>query len=158
MLQFTQLLGVVSRGSWRLTAHPSQPLVHMQSFPHVCVFFPQYWEQSVFANRVFFVCAVCKETTEGAAVRYCSRFSITGLRARETGGGGDFFDTSQAEHFVTAKGLTENSGSSTLVYTTGLLPCTFWWLLNHYYMEITVGFHSLTTNNHPPNVNLASYV
>jgi hypothetical protein len=38
---------------------------------------------------------------------------------------GDSFDTSQAEHFVTAKGLIEITGSPALVSTTRLLPCTF---------------------------------
>ena len=37
---------------------------------------------------------------------------------------GDSFDTSQAEHFVTAKGLIEFSGSPAIVCTTGLFHCT----------------------------------
>ena len=48
-------------------------------------------------------------------------FSITGFGGRETG---DSFDTSQAEHFVTAKGLVEIGRSPALLYTTGLLHCT----------------------------------
>jgi len=28
--------------------------------------------------------------------------------------------------------------------------------LNHQYMDIAVGFHSLTTTTHPPNANLPS--
>jgi len=34
---------------------------------------------------------------------------------------GDSFDISQAEHFVTEKGLAEISGSPAIVPTTGLL-------------------------------------
>jgi hypothetical protein len=48
-------------------------------------------------------------------------FSITGLEASEIG---DSFDTSQADHFMTAKGLTEISGSPAVVSTTGLLHYT----------------------------------
>jgi hypothetical protein len=33
---------------------------------------------------------------------------------------GDSYDTSQVEHFLTAKGLIEISGSSALASTTGL--------------------------------------
>jgi hypothetical protein len=40
------------------------------------------------------------------------------LGASETG---DSFETSQADHFITAKGLAEISGSPALVSTTGLL-------------------------------------
>ena len=43
--------------------------------------------------------------------------SIAGLGVSETG---DSFDTSQAEHFVTAKGLAEISDSPAL-FTTGQL-------------------------------------
>jgi len=49
-------------------------------------------------------------------------FCITGLEAWETW---DSFDTSQAGHFGTTKGLIEISGTPALVSTTGLLPCTF---------------------------------
>jgi len=48
-------------------------------------------------------------------------FSITGFGASETR---DSFATSQAEHFVTAKGPVEIGRSPALVYTTGLLRCT----------------------------------
>jgi len=43
---------------------------------------------------------------------------MTGLGASEMG---DSFDTSQANHFVTAKGLVEVSGSPAVVSTTGLV-------------------------------------
>jgi hypothetical protein len=37
---------------------------------------------------------------------------------------GDSFDTSQADHFATAKGLLEINGSPALVFTTGQLMYT----------------------------------
>jgi hypothetical protein len=40
--------------------------------------------------------------------------------------GEDSLDTSQAEHFVTAKGLVEISGSPAIVPTTGLLQLYHW--------------------------------
>jgi hypothetical protein len=36
---------------------------------------------------------------------------------------GESFDTSQAEHLVTAKGLIEASGSPAFIYTTDELHC-----------------------------------
>jgi len=46
---------------------------------------------------------------------------ITGVGGLETR---NSFYTSQAEHFVTAKGLVEFGGLPALVSTTGLLHCT----------------------------------
>jgi hypothetical protein len=54
-------------------------------------------------------------------VHIVAYFWITNLGTLETG---DSFDTSQAEHFVTAKGLLEISGSPALVSTTGQLHCS----------------------------------
>jgi hypothetical protein len=49
-------------------------------------------------------------------MHHCSRFSITILGASEMGGS---FETSQAGHFETAKGLVEISGSPELAFSSG---------------------------------------
>lgn len=54
-----------------------------------------------FVTVVFLCCTVRRRRQEGE-MQHLAEFSITSIGASETA---DYFDTSQAEYFVTAKGL-----------------------------------------------------